>query len=96
MDNCCDMRGFLTFIVLKLIAKKPMSGDAIREELKKRRGTKPSPGTIYPCLKHLVQAGFIEECKDCGKEKKYVLTKEGKRALANASRQFVQMFGDLL
>lgn len=94
MDKCCEMKGFLTFLVLRLIAKQPMSGDDIREELAKRRGTKPSPGTIYPCLKHLVQEGLIEECDGCGKEKMYVLTKEGKQAVAAATKQFVRMFGD--
>lgn len=88
------MKGFLNFLILRLIAKQPMSGDAIREEILKRKGTKPSPGTIYPCLKHLVQEGFIEECNNCGKEKKYVLTSQGKRAVTIATRQFIQTFGD--
>lgn len=95
MDKCCEMRGFLTFLVLRLIAKKPMSGDNIRQELEKRKGTRPSPGTIYPCLKNLVEEGFIEECSDGAKEKKYALTKEGKRVVEVATRQFVRMFGDM-
>ena len=75
MKECCEMKGFLSFMVLKLISKKNMSGDEIREELKKRRGSRPSPGTIYPALKGLKESGFIEEKKD-GKIIKYTLTKE--------------------
>ena len=61
------MKGFLSFIVLKLISKKNMSGDEIRGELKKRRGSRPSPGTIYPVLKSLNQSGFIVEVKIAAK-----------------------------
>ena len=77
-----------------------MSGEDIRTEIEKRRGTRPSPGTIYPCLKHLVDTGLIEEEKDkvktTGKEKKYVLTQQGKKALDTATRQFIRIFGDML
>ena len=96
MDHCCEMKGFLTFMTLKLISKNPMSGDDIRNELEKRKGTKPSPGTIYPCLKHMVSKGLIKECADCGKEKKYELTKEGKSVLTISTKRFVRMFGDML
>ena len=96
------MKGFLAYLTLKLISKKPMSGEDIREEIEKRRGTRPSPGTIYPCLKHLVDTGLIvEETRNKmqearGKEKKYVLTQQGKKALENATRQFIRIFGDLI
>ena len=96
MDKCCEMKGFLTFITLHLIAKGPLSGDEIRTELEKRRGTKPSPGTIYPCLKSLLNQGLIKYHKASKKEKRYQLSKEGKRALTIATKQFIQMFGDIL
>jgi DNA-binding PadR family transcriptional regulator len=35
-----------------------MHGQEIASELAKRRGEKPSPGTIYPALKALKDAGF--------------------------------------
>ena len=44
MRNCCDMRGFLSFIVLKLICKRNMSGEDIRQELKKRKVGMKLPG----------------------------------------------------
>lgn len=89
------MRGFLSFIVLRLISKKHMSGEELREELKKRKGTKPSPGTIYPVLKALNESGFIKEIKDSGKEKKYKLTSKGKRELVMATRKFCEIFYDM-
>ena len=93
--NCCDMRGFLSFIVLRFISKKEMSGEDIREELRKRKGTKPSSGTIYPVLKSLSQSDFIEEIKVGGKEKKYRLTKKGQKELVVATEKFCNIFYDM-
>ena len=95
MKECCEMKGFLSFIVLKLISKRNMSGDEIREELKKRRGSKPSPGTIYPVLKSLHKMDFIEEVKSAGKTKKYKLTKNGKKELSMATKKFCRIFYDM-
>ena len=93
--DCCEMKGFLSFLVLKLISKKNMSGDELREEIRKRKGTKPSPGTIYPVLKNLSGNGFIEEIKGHGKEKKYKLTKKGKKEVVSATKKFCAMFHDM-
>ncbi|MBI1969282.1 PadR family transcriptional regulator [Candidatus Woesearchaeota archaeon] len=89
------MRGFLSFTVLRLINKKPMSGEELREELAKRKGCRPSPGTIYPVLKALSESGFIREEKDGGKVKTYIITKTGERELYRATRKFVEMFYDM-
>ena len=72
-----------------------MSGDDIRKELEKRKGTKPSPGTIYPVLKCLQEYGWIEELKDKGKAKKYRLTKSGEKELKESTRKFVSIFCDM-
>lgn len=95
MRDCCDMRGFLSFIVLRLISKKQMSGKEISQEIKNRKGSKPSPGTIYPVLKALSKIGFIEEIKNSGKTKKYRLTKKGKKELEVATAKFCQIFYDM-
>ena len=64
-DDCyCDMRGMLSFLILFLLSKKEMNGQELAEELEKRKGEKPSPGTIYPALKNLREAGLIKENKD--------------------------------
>lgn len=89
------MRGFLAFIILKMISKKNMSGEDIRMEMKKRKGAKPSPGTVYPALKMLNESGFILEVKSSGKTKKYRLTAKGKKEIDNATRKFCAIFYDM-
>jgi PadR family transcriptional regulator, regulatory protein PadR len=89
--ECCDMRGLLGFLILFLLSKKPMHGQEIANELEKRRGEKPSPGTIYPALKSLKDAGFLSEEKE-GKTITYSLTPRGKNALEIAKRKFTRTF----
>ncbi len=85
------MRGLLSFLILFLLSKKQMSGKDIANELAKRKGTKPSPGTIYPALKRLRDAGVIKE-KRAGKAIVYSLTEEGRHILKEAKRQFCMTF----
>ena len=68
-----------------------MHGQEIANELAKRRGEKPSPGTIYPALKGLRDAGFLSEVKE-GKTITYSLTPRGKKARAIAKRRFTRTF----
>jgi len=72
-----------------------MSGQEIREEIEKRKGSMPSPGTIYPVLKKLKHHNFIEEIKTEGREKKYKLTKEGKDHLKEHTKMFLSIFEDM-
>ncbi len=72
-----------------------MSGEEICQELERRKGSRPSPGTIYPVLKTLRENGWITECDVCGKEKKYHLTLEGKKELKVATKKFICLFGDM-
>ena len=96
MGSCyCDMRGFLSFQILWLLAKKDMHGDGIAEEIKKRRGEKPKAGTLYPALRDLSEKGLITG-KRSGKLIVYSLTKDGKRALSEARAYFIRSFGDIL
>ena len=89
--HCCDMRGMLSFLILFLLSKKPMHGQEIAEELGRRKGEKPSPGTIYPALKGLKEAGLIKENK-AGKTIIYSLTPEGKAVLIEAKKRFCRTF----
>jgi len=95
MQNGCEMKGFLTFLVLRLISKKPMSGDEIRNELEKRKGCRPSAGTIYPVLKELSARGLIAEASEGGRTKTYAITPAGERELKVAVKKFIAMFYDL-
>jgi len=89
------MRGMLSFLLLFLISKKEMNGQELADELEKRKGDKPSPGTIYPALKNLREAGLIKENKE-GKSISYNLTDEGKAELKIAKANFAQIFGGVL
>jgi len=90
-DDCCDIRGFLGFLILFLLSKKAMHGQELADELAKRKGEKPSPGTIYPAIKGLKEAGFLEEQKE-GKTITYSLSPQGKNALRIAKRRFTRTF----
>lgn len=89
--ECCGMKGFLTYILLWMLGKKSMTGAELSDELEKRRGTRPSPGTIYPALKELRKKGLISA--DDGKI--YTLTKKGQRELNGACTLFCNMFYDM-
>lgn len=88
------MRGMLSFLILFMLSKKPMNGVEIAEDIQKRKGTKPSPGTIYPALKALKEAGFVKE-KKIGKTISYTLTRSGKEALRIAKQRFCATFMDV-
>jgi DNA-binding PadR family transcriptional regulator len=88
------MRGFLTFQILWELDKEDLNGQQIAERIAKRRGTKPTPGTIYPALKELKNGKYIEGVKE-GRQIVYHLTETGDEALLDASRYFLQAFGDI-
>lgn len=93
-DKCCDMRGMLSFLILYLLSKKPMHGQELADEIGRRKGTKPSPGTIYPALKSLREDGFIAERKE-GKTITYSLTAEGQKGLKSATKIFCRTFSGI-
>lgn len=95
MKSYCGMKGFLTFLVLRMISKNDLSGEEIRQELARRKGCKPSPGTIYPVLKYLNKNGLIKETSSRGKLKKYQITKSGEKELKSATKKFVSIFCDM-
>jgi DNA-binding PadR family transcriptional regulator len=91
-NYCCDMRGMLGFLILFLLSKEPMHGQEIAEEIARRKGEKPSPGTIYPALKNLREMGFISSQEKEGKTIVYTLTDRGKDALRVSKRRFIRTF----
>jgi PadR family transcriptional regulator, regulatory protein PadR len=91
----CDMRGLFSFQILFLLSKRPMHGEEIAQEMKKRRGEKPKAGTLYPALKDLNSRGLING-KKSGKIIVYSITPEGKESFRHAMRYFMRSFGDIL
>jgi DNA-binding PadR family transcriptional regulator len=74
-------RGLLRFLVLNMLAKKPMSGVEIVEAIDKETGGRwiPSSGSVYPLLASLHDKGFTSEMPS-GEAciKRYELTDKGK------------------
>lgn len=89
--NCCDMKGFLSYLILWMLGKKKMNGAELSKELEMRRGSIPSPGTIYPALKELKEKGLIV----ADKNKYYSLTKKGENELNSACSLFCKTFYDM-
>jgi len=87
----CRMKGFLTFLILWILSKKTMTGAEITSELERRKGHKPSPGTIYPVLKYLTEREMLK----VDKSKKYSLTKKGKEELEMNLNTFFDTFCDI-
>lgn len=86
------MKGYLGFLILWILSKKSLTGSQISKELEKRRGSKPSPGTIYPALKELKEKGAVA----VDKNKVYSLTLRGKRELKGACSVFCRTFYDVV
>ena len=84
------MKGYLTYLILWILNNKNMNGAEITREFEKRRGTKPSPGTIYPALKELKNKDFIT----FDDSKTYSLTTTGEKELKSACKFFCQIFYD--
>ena len=89
--NECRTKGFLSFLVLWLISKRSMTGTEIALELKKRKGKKPSPGTIYPVLKNMTEGDFLS----VDEHKSYTLTEKGKKTLIIHVETFTRTFYDM-
>ncbi|MDP2718125.1 MAG: PadR family transcriptional regulator [Candidatus Micrarchaeota archaeon] len=81
----------LSFLILFLLSKKPMHGQEIADELEKRKGERPSPGTIYPALKHLRKSGLVDEQKS-GRTITYALTPAGRKGLSDLKHRFCRTF----
>lgn len=78
-----SLRGFLKILVILIIAKKPIYGYKIMEEVE--RSTlglwKPSPGALYPILREFEKKGYLRSLRthEGGREKIYYdVTEKGK------------------
>jgi len=68
-----------------------MTGAEIASELEKRKGKRPSPGTIYPVLKHMKEKTFLS----IDENKRYTLTEKGKKSLEAHLDAFIKTFYDI-
>ena len=86
----CELRGYLSYLILWILHKQKMNGAEIIRELENRRGSKPSCGTIYPSLKDLKNKELI----GLDENKKYSLTSKGKKELKEECKFFCNIFHD--
>jgi DNA-binding PadR family transcriptional regulator len=102
MDNDGLMRhffgGFVRLHVLYHAGKEKICGVEMIEELQ-RHGYDLSPGTLYPILHQLHDAGYLT-CKDAvisGKRRRnYRLTRKGKALLADAQGKLRELFSEVV
>jgi PadR family transcriptional regulator PadR len=68
-----------------------MTGAEIALELEKRKGKKPSPGTIYPVLKNMKERQLLS----IDENKRYTLTEKGQKSLEAHLDSFIRTFYDI-
>lgn len=80
--------GALRLLVLGLIAEEPRHGyDIIRGLRARFQGSySPSPGSIYPILNQLAEAGLVESSSH-GPRRRFAITEAGKSWLAGQSAE---------
>jgi len=71
-----------------------MYGQEVAEEIGKRRGSRPNPGTIYPALKELEKRGLVKS-NTIGRKTTYHLTEKGRKGMQNACKYFCKAFGEI-
>lgn len=73
------LRGYLRLYVLELLQERPHAGSEIASHLVHTCSWKPSPGSIYPLLKHLEEQGLAESRWEIGDRPRrvYALTEQG-------------------
>ena len=82
-------RGDLKYVILELLARKPMHGYEVMRALEEESGGcyKASPGSVYPTLQMLEDQGYLR-CEEKEGKKVYSITEEG--------RAFLEENGDVL
>lgn len=97
-----DMK--LDIVILSILEKEDKTGYSLMKSMQESIGWKPSPGSIYPSLKNLLNKKYVSVIKKDNK-KIYSLTKEGKSFLEefkkhkeeqfNQAQKHVNFFGHL-
>jgi DNA-binding PadR family transcriptional regulator len=97
MRNLDLYGGLIRLHVLYHAAREPIFGLGIIEELR-RHGYGLSPGTLYPMLHAMEEAGYLRakaRIVDGKKRRNYVITAKGRGALADSKAKVRELFGEL-
>jgi len=89
--------GLIRLHILYHASREPVFGLGIIEELR-RHGYRLSPGTLYPMLHAMEEAGYLRSRSHIvvGKMRRnYEITAKGRKALAAAKEKVTELFGEL-
>lgn len=86
-----SLRGFLMFQILHELRKKRLCGDELAQIIGKKKGSKLTPGTIYPALKFLRRKKLVSRKKN-GRKKNYNLTEKGEKEYEIFRKNFLKLF----
>ena len=92
------LSGFIKIHILHHAGEQPIYGLWLMEELT-RHGYSISPGTLYPTLHNLEQAGYLASEKrvvEGRRRKYYTLTPAGEAALAEARARLAELVDEVL
>lgn len=98
-------RGWIQFLMLRILYEKPMHGYQLLEEIEERScgRHKLEPGSIYTLLRRMEEKGLLEskwEKVESGPERRiYTLTDRGVEALRTGLKSIVKrkrLFDDLV
>ena len=93
------VQGTLDLLILKILALQPMRGWAIGERMKQMSKDilQVGPGSLYPALHKLEQAGWIEaewSVSEAGRRVKfYSITKEGRKRFQREAADWKRLSG---
>ncbi len=80
-----QVKGILKILILKELEKNEATGYELIQKISTKM-KKPSPGSVYPLLKELASAGFLNVRAE-GNRKIYSLSEKGKAVLEEASKR---------
>lgn len=86
-----QLKGFLVFQILHELRRRELCGDDLALIIGQKKGSKLTPGTIYPALKHLRKQKLVQQTVK-GRKKLYELTPKGKAEYKYMEGQFKKMF----
>ncbi len=79
-------KGYLKLTILKILANGPQNGYGLMKGLEKTLGKKPSPGSVYPILKDLLDKKIVSLRED-GKRKDYTITQHGRESVRQLTKR---------
>jgi DNA-binding PadR family transcriptional regulator len=90
------LKGHLDWLILAVLADRPLHGYALIEELRSRSGGSLDlpEGTVYPALHRLEAQGLIASAWSAASGRRrrvYNLTRRGRPALSERRREWTQL-----